>query len=106
MPAVSRCKAVRFLDRYNNKLRESFRVRCFDHMNVTSYVEHMATSLMERRFANSEYVRWKTNADRNSTEECIWKNESPRKKVEEHLLEKAYYKFCGECMGSEDEIQL
>ena len=75
-------------------------------MNVTSYVEHMATSLMERRFANSEYVRWKTNADRNSTEECIWKNESPRKKVEEHLLEKAYYKFCGECMGSEDEIQL
>ena len=95
----------KLLDRYSNKLRESFRVNCFDHRNVTSYVEHMSASLSERRFVGSEYVRWKTNADRNEDEECIWRNESFKEKVKEHLVTVYdYYKFCDECMGSTDEL--
>ena len=105
--AVSRCRTTQFLVRYSNKLRESFRVKCFDHRNFTSYVEHMSSSLSERRFVGSEYVRWKNNADRNKDEECIWRNERFREKVKEHLVTVYdYYKFCDECMGSTDELQL
>lgn len=105
--AVSSCGTIQFLIRYSNRLRESFRVRCFGHGNFTSYVEHMSTILSERRFVGSEYVRWKNNADRNKSDECIWKNESLREKVKEHLLAvHDYYKFCDECMGSKDELQL
>mmetsp|Transcript_4167 Transcript_4167/g.9265 ORF Transcript_4167/g.9265 Transcript_4167/m.9265 type:complete len:352 (+) Transcript_4167:91-1146(+) len=93
-------------DRYNNQLEQSFNVRCYDfEQQFTTYIDHMANFLEERRFEPEHYSKKETNSPRDRDSECIWDRPNLMEKARKYLIENVqYYNFCNRCMGTEKEI--
>jgi len=93
---------------WNQKTNHHIELKCFTPFPLQSYVEYMSPFLPHRRFTVPHYVKRETNKPRHREKECIWKT-SPeyQQKVHQLLMEKhPYMKFCHDCMGSTNELQL
>lgn len=95
-------------ERYHKNLEEHFDVKCFDFkQSFTTYVDYMKGFLEEKRVTPEHYVQRDTNDPRDKESECIWKRPDLLEKATNYLLENVpYYKFCDECMGTENQLML
>lgn len=95
-------------ERYTARLENHFDIKCFDFkQSFTTYVEYMKGFLEERRMEPDRYVQRETNSPRDKESECIWQKPDLMEKATNYLLEHVpYYKFCNECMGTENELML
>ncbi len=98
-------KCFVFLDRYGDSLKDNFNLKCYNfRQQFTGYVDYISTKLQPRRLV-SEYKQRETNLPRVKEEECIWKDEELQQRVRELLIKDVpYYRFCNECIGSDDDI--
>ncbi len=100
-------KCYIFLNRFDDKLKnyENINLKCYNFQHqFTGYIDYISTKLQPRRLV-SEYVKRETNLPRVKEEECIWKDKELQQRVREHLVEHIpYYRFCDQCIGSEDDI--
>lgn len=97
-----------FMDRFGMKLLEQFDVKCFDFKDqFGAYIEAMSHHLQKRRFESGPYIQRETNRHRDKDSECVWENPDVKKRVNDYLVKNVdYYKFCNECIGSENQIKL
>jgi len=107
--------AQTFDKRFSNEFLEKdsdqtshLQLKCFNIFPFKSYIEHMGQHLQPRRIPVDEYWPRDTNKPRNKAKECIWsqKDEHKQKVLEMLLSQSPYFKFCHNCMGSENELQL
>lgn len=93
--------------RFNEQLtkHENITVKCFNPIPVDSYVGYMSQLLQPKRI-QSNYVHRASNKPRHEQDECIWQNPNVASQVKQILLEgfNGYYKFCDQCMGSDQEL--
>ncbi len=105
--AVNVC--LHFIDRYDDKLLElqHVQLKCYDFkQQFKSYLDYMKTKLQERRFVAEEPKELvKTPWPRHKDEECIWKHEGLKRRVEKYLESKVpYFRYCKACVGSENDV--
>lgn len=100
-------KCLLFMNRFGNRLKrvKNVNLKCYNFpQQFTGYIDYMSTRLQPRRLI-SEYVSRETNPPRVKDEECIWKDEKLQQRVRELLIKsKPYYRFCDECLGSDNDI--
>ncbi len=92
--------------RFDGKLDEleNIYLKCYDFQyQFTTYMDYLSGNLRPRRFI-SDYVRRETNRKRKKENECIWKDEGLMKRVENLLNKVDYYKFCKQCLKSDNDI--
>lgn len=94
-------------DRFDSELLEQFDVKCFDFKDQFGpYLKYMSQYLQKRRFESGPYIQRETNRHRDKDSECVWKNPAIKKRVNDYLVKNVdYYKFCNECIGSENQIK-
>eukprot|EP00980_Cylindrotheca_fusiformis_P014098 scaffold3704_cov90-Cylindrotheca_fusiformis.AAC.2 len=92
--------------RFDPELLDHFDVKCYDFKKqFTSYIEDvMAPELQPRRLPSDRFVQRETNRKRNKTNECIWERPDLQEKAKAYLLQKPYYQFCQDCLGSENDL--
>ncbi|KAL7553682.1 hypothetical protein ACHAWF_018044 [Thalassiosira exigua] len=103
--SIDECLAGSFNPRGFFHLLDHFNVKCFNFSNqFTNYVDYMSQILQPKRFESEQSLKRETNKPRKKDKECIWKSQKLQEKAEEYLLKFDYYKFCSQCMGTENEI--
>jgi len=92
-------------NRFHRRLQQDDHVslKCFNPIPIDPYLDYMGT-LLQRKRIETDYVHRDSNRDRNLTAECIWNRKDILEKVGVLLRRMDYYKFCSECMGSEDDV--
>ena len=90
---------------YNLTKLENVHVKCYDfRQQFSTYMDYISGKLQPRRLV-SEYVQRETNRHREKENECIWKDKGLMQRVEKYLVKNVeYYKFCKECLGSDNDI--
>jgi hypothetical protein len=100
---------IDYMDRFSMKLQSipNIHLKCFDWRASFdgTYAEFIG-NVLQRKKKRGEYVFWATNRPRNLQHECLLNaTQSVQKQVRIFLRGKYdYYKFCDQCMGSEDDI--
>ena len=85
----------------------TFTVKCFNPIPVSTYVQYMSTRLQKKRTQHVYVHRDSNNRIRKKDEECIWNDTKLQQLVKESMIRQyPYYKFCDECMGTTNELQL
>jgi hypothetical protein len=93
-----------FLERYHNRLNDTFPTKCFNAKRITEYQEWIGERLQKKRI-EADYVVRRTNKPRHKEEECIWNRTDIQELVNTHLLKKyQYYSFCDQCIGSANDV--
>jgi len=92
-------------ERFDMRLQQDphLTLKCFNPIPIDPYLEYMGT-LLQRKRIETNYSHRDTNRRRNRDAECIWKRKDILEKVGVLLGRMDYYKFCSECMGSEDDL--
>jgi len=85
-------------------------LKCFSSPSkIGNYLDYMGERL-QKKVLYAEYSHRDSNRPRNKNEECIWKKESYKKKVENYLTKKSpfrdYFSFCNLCLKSENNLLL
>jgi len=102
-----------FLKRFSMDMAPSpnFTMKCFSSPSkIDSYIEYMGERLQKKRIQPSEYFDRTSNKwPRHKETECIWEkaNEGVRKRVEEMIFKHKsgkYFKYCKNCIGSENDL--
>ena len=105
---VERCNVFMNV-RYDDSLKtiKNAKLKCFNPMPPSKYIDFMS-NILQRKRIETDYFHVESNKPRNKTNECIWDaSEDFQKKVQSVLLEKyAYYRFCDDCMTSEDKLPI
>jgi hypothetical protein len=91
----------------SNRADARFKLKCFNPIPPQPYLAYMGT-ILQRKRVEADYVHRESNRQRNKDKECIWKESQEfRDKVANTLRRQyLYYAFCGQCMGSKDELLL
>ena len=96
--------------RFSNKFtNNNIELKCFTPFPLENYIHYMQDKLHSRRFPVPYYQPRTTNKKHDKSKECIWDSTSDeyKQKVTQLLIEKhPYMKFCNECIGSSNELQL
>jgi bifunctional DNA-binding transcriptional regulator/antitoxin component of YhaV-PrlF toxin-antitoxin module len=94
----------------NANANNNIELKCFNPFPLENYINYMSGKLQHRRFTIPKYVRRDTNAKHSKSSECIWDSstsEEYKQKVIQLLVNKhPYMKFCYDCIGSNNELQL
>lgn len=95
----------RFLGkRFNYALKNQFPMKCYDFKRTNDYMNWIGERLQRKRI-ETEYVKRSTNRARNRENECIWKEPEVRQMITDYMTKSVgYYRFCNECIGSENDI--
>jgi bifunctional DNA-binding transcriptional regulator/antitoxin component of YhaV-PrlF toxin-antitoxin module len=115
--AINKVYMNKFNKRFNSKLlntnanaNNNIELKCFNPFPLENYINYMSGKLQHRRFTIPKYVRRDTNAKHSKSSECIWDSstsEEYKQKVIQLLVNKhPYMKFCYDCIGSNNELQL
>jgi len=100
-------KCLMILHRFDLKVAKKIKatLKCYDFKKqFTVYMEYLSKKLLRRRIVITPTKR-ETNLPRDRDNECIWKRNDLMKQVENYLLsQESYYKFCSQCLGSENDI--
>ncbi|KAL7528124.1 hypothetical protein ACHAWF_004499 [Thalassiosira exigua] len=89
-------KCLGWLNRFSFCLLDHLDIKCFNFSKkFTNY---------PKRFEWEQSLKRETNKPRSKDKECIWKSQKFQEKAEEYLLKFDYYKFCPQCIGTENEI--
>lgn len=78
-------------------------LKCFNPIPIDPYTDYMSQFLQRKRI-ESIYIHRETNKPRNKSAECIWNNPEVAERVLEILTSFDYYKFCDDCMGSQNDL--
>ncbi len=102
---VQKCfvKPTRF--HANLTLEHEMSLRCFNPTPIEPYLEYMDQFLERKRIETSYYHR-DSNTPRKKDKECIWQHPEIKERVLEILYESDYYRWCNNCIGSENELVL
>jgi len=97
-------------ERFNKALLKykTTSIKCYDYeVQFSKYLDYAASKLQKKRI-QSQYVHRDSNArKRDKGSECIWNDEyaDVKEKVLKFLLKNVdYYKFCNQCLGSENDL--
>jgi hypothetical protein len=93
----------------NANANNNIELKCFNPFPLENYINYMSDKLQHRRFYIPKYVKRDTNAKHSKSSECIWDSTSEeyKQKVIQLLINKhPYMKFCYDCIGSNNELQL
>ena len=97
-------------ERFSNKFNHNnIELKCFNPFPLENYINYMKDKLTSRRFPVPYYQSRTTNKKHDKAKECIWDSTSDdyKQKVIQLLIEKyPYMKFCFDCIGSSNELQL
>ncbi|KAL7465532.1 hypothetical protein ACHAXS_005848 [Conticribra weissflogii] len=100
---------VQYINRFDPSLAKipNFSLKCFDPLPPERYVDYMGRFLQSKRIP-TEYFHVDTNQPRSTKDECLWTaGEDFQRKVREILIEKYdFFRFCDECMSTENELPL
>jgi hypothetical protein len=91
--------------RFDSDLRHDahLSLKCFDPTPIHPYLEYIG-QFLERKRIETDYIHRSTNPPRNKTNECIWQRPDMHQRVTGVLKRLEYYRFCEECMGSENDL--
>ncbi len=78
-------------------------MKCFNPIPVKPYLELMDQFLQRKRI-EIPYVHRDSNKPRHKDDECIWENPDVADRVLKILHSFDYYKWCKECIGSENDL--
>ena len=86
----------------------SIELKCFNPFPLENYINYMKDKLQHRRLPIPYYQTRTTNKIHDKSTECIYNTSSEYKqKVIQLLINKhPYMKFCYDCIGSNNELQL
>mmetsp|Transcript_15976 Transcript_15976/g.39145 ORF Transcript_15976/g.39145 Transcript_15976/m.39145 type:complete len:266 (+) Transcript_15976:237-1034(+) len=95
--------------RFSNKLSEFSEgpLKCFTPIPIDRYLTYMGNILQPRRLPVEVDAERVTSAERNETQECLWKPEYAEVKanVTRLLFETYdYYRFCESCIGTSNDL--
>mmetsp|Transcript_1342 Transcript_1342/g.1869 ORF Transcript_1342/g.1869 Transcript_1342/m.1869 type:complete len:147 (-) Transcript_1342:128-568(-) len=83
---------------------ENITTKCFNPIPIDGYLDYIGERLEKKRIEN-DYIHRDTNSPRNKTAECIWYDDELMAKVKEIMIrDHDYYKFCDQCIGSNDDL--
>jgi hypothetical protein len=92
-------------DRHLTRIR-NVTMKCFSAVPVQPYVEYM-DQILQRKRIEVDYVFRATNRDRKKNNECIWTNSEVANRTLAILLQSYdYYRWCDQCLGSENDLLL
>lgn len=90
--------------RYNQKLNDTFPVKCFDHNKTSDYMDWIGKRLQKRRI-EGDYAFRASNRKRHKEQECVWDRPDVQQVITSHLIAiYDYYSFCDQCLGSEQDL--
>lgn len=102
MDQIEQCLLT--MNRFNLELLEQFPIKCYEYEKTPDYVEWMGERLERKRIETTYAMRF-SNAPRDKEKECVWYRPKLRQVITEYLRENVdYYKFCHECIGSENDL--
>ena len=78
-------------------------MKCFNAVPVEPYLEYMDQYLQRKRL-KTQYIHRSSNSHRDRQQECIWKNEIVANAVLKILLSNNYFRWCHECIGSNNDL--
>ncbi|OEU23493.1 hypothetical protein FRACYDRAFT_233662 [Fragilariopsis cylindrus CCMP1102] len=93
----------------NSDNNNNIDLKCFNPFPLENYIHYMKDKLTSRRFPVLHYQQRTTNQQHEKSTECIWDSTSfdYKQKVIQLLIEEhPYMKFCSDCIGSNNELQL
>ncbi len=92
-------------DRFDNSLIQMnhLTLKCFNPIPIEPYLEYMNRYLQKKRIQTS-YVHRTSNLPRIKASECIWKNKAMADLVLKILNGYDYYRWCQQCMGSQNDL--
>ncbi len=94
-------------DRFHTNLtrEQGLSLKCFNPAPMEPYLEYMDQFLERKRIETSYYHR-DSNTPRKKDKECIWQYPDIKERVLKILYESDYYRWCKDCIGSENELVL
>jgi len=99
-----------FLGRFSidMALSPNFTMKCFSSPSkIDDYIEYMGETLQKRRIQGEYFDITSNKFERHKETECIWEkvNEGVRRKLEEMIINHhEYFKYCKNCIGSENDL--
>jgi len=104
--AIKSCET--FLNRFSLSLvdQPNIHLKCFSApFKTNEYLKFMGERL-QRKSLETEYFHRATNSKREKEIECIWKDEKYMEEVRKQVMqhESGYYKFCNDCLGSNNDL--
>lgn len=93
------------MDRFNFLLTriDQLQLKCFTPIPIEPYLEYMDQYLQRKRIP-MPYIHRSSNTPRIKATECIWKNTALAERVLKYLRGYDYYRWCQECLGTENDL--
>jgi len=97
------------LQNTESKHSNNINLKCFKSFPLENYIDYMGNFLRPRKI-ESPYFTWDTNAARVASKECLLTKDQDYINTVRKLIFNVdymgYYRFCHDCLGSNDELPL